>query len=71
MIEGTVRQWYRMFKDGRTNVHDEERSGRPSVVNEVLFKVLTDKFVKVGTSQFHVSFHKFHALSSMRLSQLG
>jgi hypothetical protein len=21
--EGTVRQWGRMFKDGRTNVHDE------------------------------------------------
>jgi hypothetical protein len=22
--EGTVRQWRRMFKDGRRNVHDEE-----------------------------------------------
>jgi transposase len=32
MSEGTVRQWCRMFKDGRTNVHGEERSGRPSVV---------------------------------------
>jgi hypothetical protein len=30
MNEGTVRRWYRMFRDGRTNVHDEERSGRPS-----------------------------------------
>jgi hypothetical protein len=29
-----VRQWCRMFKDGRTNVHDEDRSGRPSVVSE-------------------------------------
>ncbi|PNF24433.1 hypothetical protein B7P43_G09680 [Cryptotermes secundus] len=38
--EGTVRQWCRMFKDGQTNVHDEERGGRPSVVM-VLFKVLT------------------------------
>jgi hypothetical protein len=26
--EGTVRQWCRVFKDGRTNVHDEKRSGR-------------------------------------------
>jgi hypothetical protein len=26
--DGTVRQWCRMFKDGRTNVQDEERSGR-------------------------------------------
>jgi hypothetical protein len=24
MSEGTVRQWCRMLKDGRTNVHDEE-----------------------------------------------
>jgi hypothetical protein len=24
MSEGTVRQWCRLFKDGRTNVHDEE-----------------------------------------------
>jgi transposase len=33
MSEGTVRQWHRMFKDGRTNVHDEERNGRPSVLS--------------------------------------
>jgi hypothetical protein len=24
MSEGTVRQWYRMFKDGQINVHDEQ-----------------------------------------------
>jgi transposase len=34
--EGTVRQWCRMFKDGRTNVRGEERSGRPSVVSDDL-----------------------------------
>jgi hypothetical protein len=34
MSEGTVRQWCRMFKDGRTNVHDEERGGRPSAVSD-------------------------------------
>jgi hypothetical protein len=34
MSEGTLRQWCRMVKDGRTNVHDEERSGRPSVVSD-------------------------------------
>jgi transposase len=28
--EGTVRQWCRMFKDGRKDVRDEERSGRPA-----------------------------------------
>jgi hypothetical protein len=34
MNVGTVRQWGRMFKDGRTNVYDEEWSGRPSVVSD-------------------------------------
>ena len=27
--DGMVRKWVRAFKDGRTNVHDEQRSGRP------------------------------------------
>jgi hypothetical protein len=37
MSEGTVRQWCRLFKDGRTNVHDEQRTGWPaSVVNDDL-----------------------------------
>jgi hypothetical protein len=34
MSDGTVRQWCKMYKDGRTNVHDEERSGRPGVCSE-------------------------------------
>jgi hypothetical protein len=34
MNEGTVRQWCRIFKDGRTKVHNEEQNGRPSVVSE-------------------------------------
>jgi transposase len=68
MSEGTVRQWCRMFKDGRTNVHDEERSGRPSAVSG------GKKLVKDGASEFQnfrANFHKFHSLSSTRLSQLG
>ncbi|XP_023219381.1 cullin-1-like [Centruroides sculpturatus] len=31
-----VRKWVRQFNAGRTNVHDEARSGRPSVVNDGL-----------------------------------
>jgi hypothetical protein len=34
--EGTARQWCRMFKNGRTIVYYEERSGRPSVVRDFL-----------------------------------
>jgi transposase len=34
MSEGTVRRWYRLFKDGRRDVHDEVRSDRPAVYSE-------------------------------------
>jgi transposase len=34
MSEGTVGQWSRMFRDEPTNVHDEERGDRPSVVSD-------------------------------------
>jgi hypothetical protein len=63
MSEGTVRQWCKMFKDTMKS----EVVGRPPVV-------FTRKCVKDGASQFQnfrVNFHKFHALFSMRLSQLG
>jgi len=29
MSDGMVRKWIRMFNEGRENVHDEARSGRP------------------------------------------
>jgi hypothetical protein len=32
--EGTVGQRCRMFKEGRTNVHHEERNGRPYVMSD-------------------------------------
>jgi transposase len=43
MSEGTVGQWCRMFKNGRTNVHDEERSGQPSVVSDALVQSVDQK----------------------------
>jgi hypothetical protein len=63
-----------MFKDGRTCVHDEERSGQSSVVSDDDHQSVDKKYVKDSASQsqnFRVNFHKFHALFSMRLSQLG
>jgi transposase len=36
MKESSVRKWCRMFNEGRTNVHDEERSGRPCLNTEDL-----------------------------------
>jgi arsenate reductase-like glutaredoxin family protein len=43
MSEGTVRQWCRMFKDGRRNVHNEEQSGLPSVVSDDLVQSVDQK----------------------------
>ncbi|GBL66663.1 hypothetical protein AVEN_11627-1 [Araneus ventricosus] len=43
MREGMVRKWVRAFKDGRTNVHDEESSGRHSVINEDLMQKVDGK----------------------------
>nr|CAI5822056.1 unnamed protein product [Callosobruchus analis] len=45
-----VRKWVKAFKDGRTNVHVEERSGRPSVVNEDLVQKVDEK-QRVPTKQ--------------------
>jgi hypothetical protein len=41
--EINVRQWCRMFKDGRANVRYEERSGRPSVVSGDLIQSVDQK----------------------------
>ena len=41
MSDGMVRKWVRLilFNEGRENVHDEARSGRPSLVNDLVRKV--------------------------------
>ena len=36
MSDGVVRKRVRMFNEGRENVHDKVRSGRPSLVNDDL-----------------------------------
>lgn len=43
ITEGGVRQWCIRFKSGRTNVHDEERSGRPSIVTDELVAKVDEK----------------------------
>jgi hypothetical protein len=57
-----------MFKDGRINVHDEERSDRPFVVSDDLFQSVDQKICETisQVQDFHVNFHKFHLLSSTR-----
>ncbi|GBO28606.1 hypothetical protein AVEN_260367-1 [Araneus ventricosus] len=43
MTDGMVRKWVRPFNDGRTNVHDEARSGQPSVVSDGLVAKVNEK----------------------------
>jgi len=38
MSDGMVRKLVRMFSEGRENVHDEARNGRPSLVNDDLVR---------------------------------
>jgi hypothetical protein len=67
MSEGTLRQWCRMF------TMKSEVVGWPSVVSHDLVQSVDKIFVKGVASQclyLHVSFHKFQALFSTKLSQL-
>jgi len=43
MSDGVVRKWVRMFNEGRENVHDEARSGRPSLVNDDLVRKVHER----------------------------
>jgi len=36
MNTANVQKWCTMFRNGRTDVHDAERSGRPSVITDAL-----------------------------------
>ena len=36
MNAASVRKWCTMFRNGRTDVHDTEKSGRPSVITDAL-----------------------------------
>jgi hypothetical protein len=63
-----------MFKEGRTNVYDEKRCGRPSVVNDDLVQSVDQKMCKTWRfpiSELSCEFPQISPLFSMRLSQLG
>ena len=62
MSDSKVRQWCRLFEEGRTNVHDEESSGRPSVITDGLVEKVNATLR--GNRRFTISerpssFHKF------------
>ena len=41
--DGIVTKWFRMFNEGRENVHDEARSGHPSSVNDDLVRKVNER----------------------------
>jgi len=43
MSDGMVRKWVRMFSEGREKVHDEARSGCPSLVNADLVRKVNER----------------------------
>ena len=43
MSDGMVRNWVRMFNEGRENVHDEARSVRPCLVNDDLVRNINER----------------------------
>jgi len=43
MSDGMVRKWVRMFNEVRENVHDEARSGRPSLVTDDLVRKVNER----------------------------
>ena len=38
-----MHQWLHLFKSGRPNIHDEDRSGWPSVVSDELIQKIDEK----------------------------
>ena len=43
MSDGMVRKWVRMLNEGRENVHDEARGGRPSLANDDLVRKVNER----------------------------
>ena len=43
MCDGMVRKWVRMFNEGRENVHDGARIGRPSLVSDDLVRRVNER----------------------------
>ncbi|GBM71034.1 hypothetical protein AVEN_272380-1 [Araneus ventricosus] len=72
MSERMVRKWAGRFKDGPTNVHDEEGSGRPFVITEDLVQNVEGKVREnrhFMISSLSSEFHKFQEVFFMEMSK--
>ncbi|GBN42954.1 hypothetical protein AVEN_38862-1 [Araneus ventricosus] len=70
MTDGMVRKWVRQFNDGRTNVHDEARSGRPSVVNDGLVAKVNEKICENRRFTKRMLFDEFPQISKTVLHDI-
>ena len=58
MGDGMVRKWVRMLNEGRENVHDEARSGRPSSMNDDMVRKVNERVC--DDRRFTISFLSPH-----------
>ncbi|GBL72066.1 hypothetical protein AVEN_115080-1 [Araneus ventricosus] len=70
MTDGMIRKWVRQFNDGRTNVHDEARSGRPSVVNDDLVTKANEKIRENRRFTKRMLFDEFPQISKTVLHEI-
>ncbi|GBL89894.1 hypothetical protein AVEN_178327-1 [Araneus ventricosus] len=70
MTDGMVRKWVRQFNDGRNNVHDEARSGRPSVVNDGLVAKVNEKIRENRRFTIRMLFDEFPQISKTVLHEI-
>jgi len=64
MSDGMVRKWVRMFNARRENMHDEARSGRPSLVNDDLVRKVNER--ECDDRRFTISDLSLHFLQISR-----
>ncbi|GBN00424.1 hypothetical protein AVEN_8979-1 [Araneus ventricosus] len=69
MTDGMVRKWVRQFNDGRTNVHNEARCGRPSVVNDGLVAKVNEKIRENRWFTIRMLFDEFPHISKTVLHE--
>ncbi|GBM96163.1 hypothetical protein AVEN_23256-1 [Araneus ventricosus] len=70
MTDGMVRKWVRQFNDGRTNVHDKARSGRPSVVDDGLVAKVNEKIRENRRFTIRMLFDEFPQISKTVLHEI-
>jgi hypothetical protein len=66
MSDVMVKRWCRMFSEGRTNVHDDDRSGYPSLATVDLLDQVNEKIP--GNRKFTFFLHLKRLLAAERIS---